>query len=104
MGSGGWPTARRAPPSWKNRCAAGLAGRACRPYMHGWLTGMLHLSYARGPALSARQAEDSHARVAKQSTELAAAIAAAREREAAAQQQLKAAEDKLREAVQRDEK
>lgn len=45
-----------------------------------------------------------HGRVSKQSAELAEAIAAAREREAAAQQQLKAAEGKLREVVQRDEK
>ena len=45
-----------------------------------------------------------HARASKQSSELAEAVAAAKEREAAAQQQLKAAETKLREAVQRDEK
>lgn len=45
-----------------------------------------------------------HARAAKQSGELADAVAAARERESVAQQQLKAAEAKLREAVQRDER
>lgn len=50
------------------------------------------------------QAEEVHARMSRQSAELGEAIAAAKEREAAAVQQLKTAEAKLREAVQRDEK
>lgn len=56
------------------------------------------------PLSSVLQAEEMHARATKQSSELADAVAAAKEREAAAQQQLKAAEAKLREAVQRDER
>ncbi len=45
-----------------------------------------------------------HARLGRQSAELSEAIAAAKEREAEAVQQLRQAEAKLREAVQRDEK
>lgn len=61
-------------------------------------------SAAPPPADLFAQAEQMHARACKQSSELADAVAAAKEREAAAQQQLKAAEAKLREAVQRDER
>lgn len=50
------------------------------------------------------QAEEVHARLGRQSAELGEAIAAAKGREAEAAQQLRQAEAKLREAVQRDEK
>ncbi len=50
------------------------------------------------------QAKDLHTRISHQSAELAAAVEAAKAREAEAVAQLKAAEGKLREAVQRDER
>lgn len=56
------------------------------------------------PADLEAQASELHARIRRQSVELSEAIEAAKAREAEAQAQLKAAEAKLREAVQRDER
>ena len=50
------------------------------------------------------QAEELHTRLSRQSLELSEAIAAAKAREAEAAQQLRTAEGKLRDAVQRDER
>lgn len=50
------------------------------------------------------QSEELHGRLSRQANKLTEAIAAAKAREAEAVHQLKAAEGKLREAVQRDDR
>ena len=61
-------------------------------------------AFFRASADLETQAAELHAKVARQAGELAEAVEAAKGREAEAAAQLRAAEAKLREAVQRDER